>query len=144
MRLIDILQVFKPGMKIRGGDLSFSDGEVEIPDEKALVEFLGAFSPDILMSGDWSILAPDDFFWKSHITPEAYGHNSRCVAVPVIDADEKAKLPFRSEHILTVLRRELDIPDRHDVIVRELWLAMQLLATPESCADFMRRSLVVS
>ncbi|MFZ4221534.1 hypothetical protein ACEV6Q_27395, partial [Enterobacter ludwigii] len=92
----------------------------------------------------WRILLPEDAFWKSHIVPEAYGHNCRSVTVPVINAAEPEKLPFSSEHLLTVLRRELDIPDRRDVIVRELWLAMQLLATPESCADFMRRSLVIN
>ncbi|WP_048796415.1 MULTISPECIES: hypothetical protein [Serratia] len=53
--------------------------------------------------------------------------------------------PMRPEAtaIANLLRQDFDT--KHpDEIVREMWLAMQLLTTPECCADFIRRSLVVS
>ena len=54
--------------------------------------------------------------------------------------------PLRLEAtaIVDVLRQHFDIPERRDALVREMWLAMQLLASPENCADFIRRSMVVS
>lgn len=143
MRLIEVLSLFKPGVRIRNNDENSVVGRM-ISSHEALVEFIAARSQEELMSDGWSILLPEGCFWVSHFKPESRGHQSRCVAVSVIVAAEHKKHPFRSEHLLNVMRRELDIPERHDVIVRELWLAMQLLTTPESCADFMRRSLVVS
>ncbi|KNC93795.1 hypothetical protein [Trabulsiella odontotermitis] len=144
MRLIEILKAFKPGMEVRHEDTPVTHYGMTIINHEGLVEFLASRSQEELLSDGWRVLLPEDAFWRTHLPPEGFGHQSRCKAVPVINAAEPEKLPFRSEHLLAVLRRELDIPDRRDVIVRELWLAMQLLATPENCADFIRRSLVVT
>lgn len=142
MRLIEIVSQFKPGMRVRHeGNPCLNGGTFSSLEDVA--HFFAGRSQIELLSEGWSILPPEDFFCKSHTGPESCGYQSRCVTIPVIVSVEHKKPPFRSEHLLSVMRRELNIPDRHDVIVRELWLAMQLLATPESCADFMRRSLVV-
>ena len=143
MRLIEILRVFKPGINIRHENTPVTCRGMTINSHEELTKFLASYTQEELLSDGWRFLLPD-VFWDSHIHHKAGEPQSRCVAIPVINAADPEKLPFRPEHLLTVLRRELDIPDRHDVIVRELWLAMQLLATPESCADFMRRSLVVT
>ncbi|WP_449543637.1 hypothetical protein [Enterobacter ludwigii] len=144
MRLIEVLQLFQSGMEVRHEDAPVTSYGVTIINHEGLVEFLASRSQEELLSDGWRVLLPGDAFWRTHLPPEGFGYLSRCKAVPVINAAEPEKLPFNSESLLTVLRRELDIPDRRDVIVRELWLAMQLLATPESCADFMRRSLVIN
>lgn len=144
MHLIEVLQLFKPGMRIRHESTPVRFYGETIANHEGLIEFLASRTQEELLSDGWDVHLPDDAFWRTHLPPEGFGHQSRCKAVPVINAAEPEKLPFRSEHLLAVLRRELDIPERRDVIVRELWLAMQLLATPESCTDFMRRSLVIN
>jgi hypothetical protein len=143
MRLIEVLQLFKPGMKVRHEDTPLARGGVTIVNHEGLAEFLASHSQEELLSDGWKVLLPDSVFWRSDIGYTRDGHQSRNAVGQVVDIDEPEKLPLNTESLLTVLRREMDIPDRHDVIVRELWLAMQLLTTPESCADFMRRSLVI-
>ncbi|WP_163304445.1 hypothetical protein [Enterobacter ludwigii] len=137
MRLIEVLRQFKPGLSIFRSGSSINAIPVFVSHE-ALHAFLVSMADADLTADDWVITGEKPGPLCFGFDP---GHQfySRCR----IEHIEPQKLPFSSEHLLTVLRRELDIPDRRDVIVRELWLAMQLLATPESCADFMRRSLVV-
>lgn len=136
MRLIEVLRIFKPGMSIYRGSSSTNAIPV-ILNHKGLHAFLAGMPDADFTATDW-VVRDDGAGYGLIGIPAAYQCRS---SVLHIEATEK--LPFSSEHLLTVLRRELDIPDRRDVIVRELWLAMQLLATPENCADFMRRSLVI-
>ena len=143
MRLIEILKVFKPGMVVRHEDTPVITYGMTIINHEGLVEFLVSRSQEELLSDGWRVLLPGSEFWENDISYKGDGDQSRNAVRSATDIDGPEKLPFRSENLLTVLRRELDVPDRHDVIVRELWLAMQLLTSPENCADFMRRSLLV-
>lgn len=139
MRLIEVLRVFEPGMRIYRASSS-ANTIPTLHSHEALHAFLAGMPDNDFVATDW-IAVLGDTAYGCFVTdpPEQY----RCVSRVLVVKPEKEKLPFSSGHLLAVLRRELDIPDRRDVIVRELWLLMQLLATPEGCADFMRRSLVI-
>lgn len=139
MNLIEVLRVFKPGMCVYRASSAVNAIPV-FHSHEALHAFLAGMPNNDFTATDW-VAVLGDTAYGCFVTepPEQY----QCLSRFTIVKPEKEKRPFSSGHLLALLRRELDIPDRRDVIVRELWLTMQLLATPESCADFMRRSLVI-
>ena len=139
MRLIEALRVFKPGMCVYRSGSAFSAIQV-FHTHEALHAFLGGMSDNDFAATDWIAILGETTY--GCFVADQPG-NCRCISRALVAQSEKEKLPFSAAHLLTVLCRELETPDRRDVIVRELWLAMQLLATPESCADFIRRAVII-
>ncbi|HBC7419280.1 TPA: hypothetical protein KEY88_001955 [Serratia marcescens] len=143
MNLIEVLRVFKPGLRIKShyAGLAGTGAEgVTFSTHEMLVEFLAGRSGDELLSDDWSIMlpAPDDVFWKDQIASKGY------VSTALLGTLSSDAGPVRPEAtaIANLLRQDFDTK-RPDEIVREMWLAMQLLTTPECCADFIRRAVVI-
>ncbi|MBS3893072.1 hypothetical protein [Serratia marcescens] len=126
MNLIEILRQVKPGDKIlrRGKDWIRS---IEYRDDISMLSWLVECSqPDDLQADSWLI--------ESHSSTNALGPAAVVGAEP---------LRLEATAIANLLRQDFDTK-RPDEVVRELWLVMQLLATPERCADFLRRVVIIS
>ncbi|MGQ8700592.1 hypothetical protein [Serratia marcescens] len=123
MNLIELLRRVKSGDVVgRGGQFIPFVYKGDVDGKKLIAS--GITLEDI-KADDWSICG--------ETKPNAIGGGSETVnTMPRPEATAIANL----------LRQNFDTK-RPDEIVRELWLAMQLLATPESCADFIRRSMVI-
>lgn len=126
MNLIEVLRQVKPGDKILRRDKDWTRS-IEYWDDISMLSWLVECSqPDDLQADNWLI--------ESHSSTNALGPAAVVGVEP---------LRLEATAIVDVLRQHFDIPERRDALVREMWLAMQLLASPESCADFIRRSVVI-
>lgn len=124
MNLIEVLRQVKPGDVVcRGGQFIPFVYKGDIDGKKLIAS--GITLEDI-KADDWSICG--------ETKPNAIGGRSETVnTTPRPEATAIANL----------LRQDFDTK-RPDEVVRELWLVMQLLATPERCADFLRRVVIIS
>ncbi|MBC3252848.1 hypothetical protein H8I91_21520 [Serratia fonticola] len=124
MNVIELLRQVKPG------DSMSRESETRTytySGDKRMCEWLTRDAlPRDVMADDWII----------------HGKSSTNAQGLVVAVDAEP-VHLEATAIVAMLRQHFDIPERRDALVREMWLAMQLLATPESCADFIRRAVVI-
>lgn len=124
MNLIELLRQVKPGDSV---NCSGEFRAYTYHNDACMLHWLERqTSPWVITTDDWTI--------------EGQSSTNALAPVAAVGADP---LRLEATAIVAMLRQHFDIPERRDALVREMWLAMQLLATPESCADFIRRSMVI-
>lgn len=126
MNLIELLRQVKSGDKI-------------LRSEGGWIRSIDYYGADSMLSWLAECAQPadlhaDNWYIESHSSTDSMGPVAAVGAEP---------LRMDATAIVDVLRQHFDIAGCHSDLVREMWLAMQLLATPERCADFIRRSLVI-